>query len=161
MATWRKVLISGSNAHIAAITASTMGAISEDTEVVFRRDTTGQFFDSGSDFNVKYTSSDGGQLYLDNIGLTAHNISASGVPNNVKNNSQVLFWDPEYGGLQATSSLTFNDGQLSFPDGVFSGSFTGDGSGLTGVIGTLAYPLTMPMVLFLLLEKTSFGLAVN
>lgn len=143
MAEWRKVLVSGSNAHIAAITASVVGTVSEDTEVVFRQNSTGRFFTSGSDFNVKYTSSDGGQLYLDNIGLTAYNISASGVPNNVQDNSQVMFWHPDHGGLQATSSLHYDatNHQLEF-DGVYSGSFAGDGSGLTGVIGTLAFPLT-------------------
>lgn len=144
MAEWRKILISGSNAHIAAITASTMGAISEDTEVVFRQNSTGRFFSSGSNFNVKYTSSDGGQLYLDNIGLTAYNISASGTPDNVEDNSQVLFWHPTNGGLQATSSLFYDadTNQLQFEGGTYSGSFTGDGSGLTGVVGTLPFPLT-------------------
>ena len=143
-AEWRKILISGSNAHIAAITASTMGAVSEDTEVVFRKDSTGRFYSSGSTFNVKYTSSDGGQLYLDNLGLTAYNISASGIPDLVQDNSQMLFWDPNTGGIKATSSVFFDtdNNQIEFVDGVFSGSFTGDGSQLTGVIGTLANPLT-------------------
>jgi len=143
-AEWRKILISGSNAHVATITASVMGAISEDTEVVFRHSSTGRFFSSGSDFNVKYTSSNGGQLYLDNIGLTTYNISASGTPNNVQDNSQILFWHPSHGGLQATSSLFYDadTNQIQFIDGTFSGSFTGDGSGLTGVVGTLPNPLT-------------------
>ena len=142
MAEWRKVLVSGSNAHIAAITASTMGAISEDTEVIFRKASTGQFHTSGSDFNIKYTSSAGGQLYLDNIGLTAFNISASGIPNEVKDNSSIIFWNSTDYGLQTTSSLYFDDGNLTFLDGgTFSGSFAGDGSGLTGVVGTLAEAL--------------------
>ena len=142
MAEWRKVLVSGSNAHIAAITASTMGAISEDAEVVFREESSGRFFSSGSNFNIKYTSSDGGQLYLDNIGLSAYNITASGLPDIVTNNSTVVFRHPTHGGLQTTSSLFFEDGILSFPNGAFSGSFTGDGSNLTGVVGTLPFPLT-------------------
>lgn len=144
MAEWRQILLSGSNAHVAAITASTMGAISNDTEVVFRRDSSGRFFSSGSDFNVKYTSSNGGQLYLDNIGLTTYNISASGTPNSVQDTSQILFWHPSHGGLQATSSLYYDSStnQVQFPGGAFSGSFTGDGSGLTGVVGTLPFPLT-------------------
>lgn len=143
-AEWRKIIISGSNAHIAAITASTMGAISEDTEVVFRQDTTGRFFSSGSNFNVKYTSSDGGQLYLDNLGLTTYNISASGIPDLIQDNSQMLFWDSTTGGIKATSSVFFDtdNNQIEFVGGAFSGSFTGDGSGLTGVVGTLANPLT-------------------
>lgn len=143
-AEWRKIIISGSNAHIAAITASTMGAISEDTEVVFRQDSTGRFFSSGSNFNVKYTSSDGGQLYLDNLGLTTYNISASGIPDLIQDNSQMLFWDSTTGGIKATSSVFFDtdNNQIEFVGGTFSGSFTGDGSGLTGVVGTLANPLT-------------------
>ena len=142
MAEWRKVLVSGSNAHIAAITASTMGEVSNDTEVIFRQNSTGRFFTSGSDFNVKYTSSNGGQLYLENLGLSTYNITASGLGDDVTNDAQIIFWDSVSNGLLATSSLYFEDGTLVFDDGIFSGSFTGDGSGLTGVVGTLPYPLT-------------------
>jgi hypothetical protein len=143
MAEWRKVLVSGSNAHIAAITASAMGDLTNDAEVVFRKSgaSNGTFHSSGSNFNVKFTSSDGGQLYLDNIGLTTYNISASGLPNSIVNNSQVVFWNSDNGGLQATSSLYFEDNNLVFDGGIFSGSFTGDGSGLVGVVGTLPFPL--------------------
>ena len=76
-------------------------------------------------------------------GLRAFNISASGIPNNILDNSQVVFHHPLTKGLSATSSLFYDDdtNQLQFVGGTFSGSFTGDGSGLTGVIGTLPHPL--------------------
>lgn len=150
MAEWRKVLVSGSNAHVAAITASVMGTLENDAEVVFRRESTGRFFSSGSNFNVKYTSSDGGQLYLDNIALRTHNISASGIPDGLNNLSELMFWDPYVpsvadarGGLKATSSIRYSSATntINFQNGTFSGSFVGDGSNLTGVIGTLAAPL--------------------
>jgi hypothetical protein len=143
MATWRKILVSGSNAHVAAITASVTGTPTDKSEVIFRDTTTGRFFSTGSIF---FTASNGNQLFLDKTGLTAFNISASGTPDDVLTNSQVLFRNPNSTGIEATSSLFFNSSdQLEFSSsqgaGVFSGSFTGDGSGLTGVIGTLANSL--------------------
>lgn len=140
MAEWRKILVSGSNAHIASITSSVLGDVIDRNEVVFRQDSSGRFFSTSSIF---YTASDNGQLYLDNVGLTAFNISASGTPDLVSNNSEILFRNPTTTGLESTSSLFFNvpSNQIEFVGGTFSGSFTGDGSGLTGVIGTLANPL--------------------
>jgi hypothetical protein len=140
MAEWRKILVSGSNAHVASITASDVPDVVDRAEVLFRQDSSGRFF---SDTSIFYTASDKGQLYLDNIGLTAFNISASGTPDLVSNNSEILFRNPTTTGLESTSSLFFNtdENTLEFVGGTFSGSFTGDGSGLTGVVGTLAEPL--------------------
>lgn len=143
MAVWRKILVSGSNAHVAAITASVAGTPTDKSQVIFRDQTTGRFFSTGSIF---FTASNGNQLFLDKAGLSAFNISASGTPNEVLTNSQVLFRNPNSTGIEATSSLFFNSSdQLEFSSnqgpGVFSGSFTGDGSGLTGVQGTLAQSL--------------------
>lgn len=140
MAEWRKVLVSGSNAHVASITASNVPDVVDRAEVLFRQDSSGRFF---SDSNIFFTSSDNGQLYLDNVGLTAFNISASGTPDLVSNNSEILFRNPTTTGLESTSSLFFDvpNNQVQFAGGTFSGSFTGDGSGLTGVIGSLGQPL--------------------
>lgn len=140
MAIWRKVLISGSDAHITSITASVAGTPTDKSEVIFRDQSTGRFFSTGSIF---FTASNGNQLYLDKTGLTAFNISASGTPNLVSDNSEIVFRNPTSTGLEATSSLFYDlpTNQIQFPGGTFSGSFTGDGSGLTGVIGTLASPL--------------------
>ena len=140
MAEWRKVLVSGSNAHVASITASNVPDVVDRAEVLFRQDSSGRFF---SDSNIFFTSSDNGQLYLDNVGLTAFNISASGTPDLVSNNSEILFRNPTTTGLESTSSLFFDvpNNQVQFVGGTFSGSFTGDGSGLTGVIGSLGQPL--------------------
>jgi len=140
MAVWRKILVSGSNAHVAAITASVTGTPTDKSEVIFRDTVTGRFFSTGSIF---FTASQGNQLFLDKTGLSAFNISASGTPNAVLNNSQVLFRNADSTGIEATSSLFYNatSDQLVFSSstaaGTFSGSFAGDGSGLTGVIGTL------------------------
>ena len=134
MAVWRKILVSGSNAHVAAITASVAGTPIDKSQAVFRDQTTGRFFSTGSIF---FTASNGNQLFLDKTGLTAFNISASGTPDEVSTNSQVLFRNPNSTGIEATSSLFFNNNQLVFSGsetaGTFSGSFAGDGSGLTGV----------------------------
>lgn len=137
---WRKILISGSNAHVAAITSSVMGSpLADRAEVLFRQNSSGRFFSTAS---IYYTSSN--QLILDGIGLEVFQLSASGVPDLVSNNSTLLFYNNNSNGLEQTSSLYFNttNNQLEFVGGTFSGSFTGDGSGLTGVIGTLPNPLT-------------------
>ena len=140
MATWRKILVSGSNAHVAAITASVTGTPTDKSEVIFRDTATGRFFSTGSIF---FTASNGNQLFLDKTGFSAFNISASGTPDLVLDNSQVLFRNADSTGIEATSSLFYNatNNQLVFSSstapGTFSGSFAGDGSGLTGVIGTL------------------------
>ena len=144
MAIWRKILVSGSNAHVAAITASVAGTPTDKSQAVFRDQTTGRFFSTGSIF---FTASNGNQLFLDKTGLSAFNISASGTPDNVQNLSQVLFRNADSTGIEATSSLFYNAAtdQLVFSSstaaGTFSGSFAGDGSGLTGVQGTLANSL--------------------
>jgi len=144
MATWRKILVSGSNAHVAAITASVTGTPTDKSEVIFRDTATGRFFSTGSIF---FTASGGNQLFLDKTGLSAFNISASGTPNTVLDNSQVLFRNGDSTGIEATSSLFYNaaNNQLVFSSsnaaGTFSGSFAGDGTNLTGVIGTLANSL--------------------
>lgn len=144
MAVWRKILVSGSNAHVAAITASIAGTPIDKSQAIFRDDSTGRFFSTGSIF---YTSSNGSQLYLDKTGLTAFNISASGTPDSLSDNAEVLFRNPTTTGVEATSSLFYDssNNQLVFSSsngaGTFSGSFTGDGSGLTGVVGTLAQAL--------------------
>ena len=143
MAIWRKILVSGSNAHVAAITASVAGTPTDKSQAVFRDQATGRFFSTGSIF---FTASNGNQLFLDKTGLSAFNISASGTPDNVQNLSQVLFRNADSTGIEATSSLFFNNNQLVFSSstaaGTFSGSFTGDGSGLTGVLGTLSENLS-------------------
>ena len=128
MAVWRKILISGSDARVTSITASQMGPVVDKSQVIFRSATTGEFLSTGSIF---FTSSQGNQLYLDKTGLRAFNISASGIPNNILDNSQVVFHHPLTKGLSATSSLFYDDdtNQLQFVGGTFSGSFTGDGSG--------------------------------
>lgn len=143
MAVWRKILVSGSNAHVAAITASVAGTPTDKSQAVFRDQTTGRFFSTGSIF---FTASNGNQLFLDKAGLSAFNISASGTPDALSTNAEVLFRNPATTGIEATSSLFFNSsGQLEFSSstaaGTFSGSFAGDGSGLTGVQGTLAQAL--------------------
>ena len=87
MAVWRKILVSGSNAHVAAITASVAPSPTDKAQAVFRDTTTGRFFSTASVF---FTSSNGvgdNQLVLDKTGLSAFNISASGTPNNVQNRS--------------------------------------------------------------------------
>lgn len=139
MAVWRKILVSGSNAHVAGITASQAGDPTDKAEVLFRDNTSGQFLSTGSIF---FTASYGNQLYLDKTGLSAYNISASGTPNSVSDNAEVVFRNPFSTGLEATSSLTYNSSQNQIEFlGAISGSFTGDGSNLTGVIGTLAESL--------------------
>ena len=61
MATWRKILVSGSNAHVAAITASVTGTPTDKSEVIFRDTATGRFFSTGSIF---FTASNGNQYIL-------------------------------------------------------------------------------------------------
>jgi hypothetical protein len=136
MAQWRRVLHSGSNAHVTSITASHIPGIVGDEKLVFV-DATGQFFSSSK---IYFTSSNQGQLYFDNVGLNVHNITASGTPLNLTDGANLLFIGNE-GGFETTESMFYvASNNALFFDGVISGSFIGDGSGLTGVIGTLEYP---------------------
>jgi hypothetical protein len=87
MAQFRKILLSGSNAHVAQVTASNIPQVTDNNTVLFA------------------------------------------------NNSGVV---------RTLSSLTYNSATpaLEFNGGTFSGSFTGDGSGLTGVTSDLNNPLS-------------------
>ena len=134
---WKQVLTSGSPAPVADITASNLPDVTNNERLVLA-DAFGRFYTSSK---VYYTSSDGGQLYLSNIGLTANNITASSLPNQLYDQANVVFINNN-GGLQYTSSLRYvQSNNALFFAGVISGSFTGDGSGLTGVVGNTEFPL--------------------
>jgi hypothetical protein len=136
MAQWRRVLYSGSNADITSITASALPGITGGEKLVFV-DANGQFYTSSK---LYFTESNGGQLYFDSVGLNVHNITASGTPLNLTDGSTLLFIGNE-GGFETTESMFYvSSSNALFFDGVISGSFIGDGSGLTGVIGTVEYP---------------------
>jgi hypothetical protein len=72
-------------------------------------------------------------------GSNAHvsQVTASNIPQATDNNT-VLFADSN-GRVRTLSSLTYNstDVSLEFNNGTFSGSFSGDGTGLTGVTAQL------------------------
>jgi len=140
MSRWAKILTSGSNAEVTNITASDIGGPLSDSAslLMIRAGATNRSFITTE--SLFFTESAGGQLYFDNIGLAANQLFISGVPDDIPNNSQVLFYEQDSTGLQRTSSLFFEDGNLRF-NGTFSGSFTGNGSGLTGVVGTMDEPL--------------------
>jgi hypothetical protein len=134
---WKQVLTSGSPAPVSDITASNLPDATNDERLVLV-DSTGKFYTSSK---VYYTSSDGGQLYLNGVGLTANNITASSLPNQLYDQANVVFINNN-GGLQYTSSLRYvQSNNALFFAGVISGSFTGDGSGLTGVIGNTEFPI--------------------
>lgn len=139
---WAKILVSGSNAEVTSITASAIEGPLENSAslVMIRPGATNRSFITTS--SLFFTESAGGQLYFDGIGLAAEQLFISGVPDQLTNNAQVVFYEEASTGLQRTSSLRYDStsNTLKF-DGTFSGSFTGDGSGLTGVVGTMEYPL--------------------
>ena len=136
---YAKILSSGSPAEVTSITASVLPEISgtPKNSLIFA-DNTGKFYTSSKIF---FTASNNGQFVLDEINLRCFTLTASGVPDSLTNLSSVLFIN-EGGGVETTSSLRYltDSNTLAF-DGIFSGSFTGDGSGLTGVIGNTAQPL--------------------
>lgn len=140
MARWVRIITSASNAEVTSITASEMGAVTNDSAVVFHRNSPDEKILSTSSLYFKTGS--GGQLYFDNLGLAATELFISGVTDGISNNSQPVFYNVDSTALSRTSSLFYNSSTntLEFL-GTFSGSFTGDGSGLTGVVGTMEYPL--------------------
>tara|TARA_B100000963_G_scaffold242037_1_gene211804 strand:- start:20445 stop:21755 length:1311 start_codon:yes stop_codon:yes gene_type:complete len=77
-------------------------------------------------------------------GSNAHvsQVTASILPD-VSNNSNVLFADNTSGQIEKLSTLTYSStgNELQFEGGTFSGSFSGDGSELTGVTGELGFAL--------------------
>lgn len=140
MARWARIITSASNAEVTSITASEMGAVTNDSAVVFHRSSPNEKILATSSLYFKTTN--GGQLYFDNLGLAATELFISGVADGISNNSQPVFYNVDTTALSRTSSLFYNSSTntLEFL-GTFSGSFTGDGSGLTGVVGTMEYPL--------------------
>lgn len=139
MTRFAKILTSGSPAEVTSITASTIPNITGTTrEALVFVDSNGKFRSSSAIF---YTASNGGQFVLDNVNLNAYTITASGIPDALTDQSSIIFIN-EAGGFETTSSLIYvSSNNAIYFDGVFSGSFTGDGSGLTGVIGNVEYPL--------------------
>ena len=139
---WAKILVSGSNAEVTNITASDIGGPLENSAslVMIRAGASNRSFITTS--SLFFTESAGGQLHFDGIGLAAEQLFISGVPDQLTNDAQIVFYEEASTGLQRTSSLRYDAtaNTLKF-DGTFSGSFTGDGSGLTGVVGTMEYPL--------------------
>jgi hypothetical protein len=139
---WAKILVSGSNAEVTNITASDIsGPLTDKSQLLMISPgaSNPSFLTTSSLF---FTESAGGQLYFDNLGLSAHQLFISGIPDKITNDSQVVFYEESSTGLQRTSSLRYeaSSNTLKF-EGTFSGSFTGDGSGLTGVVGTMENPL--------------------
>ena len=129
MTRWAQILTSGSAASVLNITASNLPNItgtSKESLLFTRND--GQFRTSSQIF---YTSSAGGQLVLENVNLNTSTITASNLPDQIQDNANIVFIN-EGGGFETTSSLKYINNKIEF-NGTFSGSFMGDGSGLTGV----------------------------
>jgi len=138
MPRFAKILSSGSPAEVTSITASELpDIVGNDQHSLIFADTSGKFYSSSKIFLTESN-----KLVLEDVALSTFTITASGIPDALTDRSSILFIN-EGGGFETTSSLRYlsTGNQIAF-DGVFSGSFTGDGSGLTGVIGNTAFPLT-------------------
>ena len=138
MPRFAKILSSGSPAEVTSITASELpNIVGNDQHSLIFADTGGKFYSSSK---IYLTGSN--ELVLEDVTLSTFTITASGIPDELTNESSILFIN-EDGGFETTSSLRYlsSGNKIAF-DGVFSGSFTGNGSGITGVIGNTAFPLT-------------------
>lgn len=138
MPRFAKILSSGSPAEVTSITASELpDIVGNDQHSLIFADTGGEFYSSSK---IYLTGSN--ELVLEDVTLSTYTITASGIPDELTDRSSILFIN-EDGGFETTSSLRYisSGNKIAF-DGVFSGSFTGDGSGITGVIGNTAFPLT-------------------
>lgn len=136
---YAKILTSGSPAEVRSITASQLpDIVGNNKEFLIFADNSGKFHTSS---RIYFTGSNGGQLVAEDINLEVSTITASGLPDDLTDRASIIFVNDE-GGFETTSSLRYvqSSNALAF-DGVYSGSFTGDGSGLTGVIGNTANPL--------------------
>ncbi len=172
MATWKKIIVSGSNAHLAQITSSVLtdgnlimagaGGALQNSNISL----------SGSNFNIgsnsiistgansiltgSFSGSFVGTTNLPDLtqgagivpftydGSGATTVAVSGAA--ALNNNAVTKWN---GAAFVNSSLTDNgtivsgassiqlSGANSILSGSFSGSFRGDGSGLTGLVSSL------------------------
>ena len=132
------ILSSGSPAEVTSITASELpDIVGNDQHSLIFADTSGKFYSSSK---IYLTGSN--ELVLEDVTLSTFTITASGIPDELTDESSILFIN-EDGGFETTSSLKYESTTNAIVfDGVFSGSFTGNGSGLTGVIGNTAFPLT-------------------
>jgi hypothetical protein len=172
MATWKKIIVSGSNAHLAQITSSVLtdgnlimagaGGALKNSNISF----SGSTFNIGSNSIIStgtgsvltgsFSGSFTGTISLQNLtqgsgitpftynGSSATTIAVSGAA--ALNSNAVTKWN---GAAFVNSSLTDNgtvvsgvssiqlSGASSALTGSFTGSFKGDGSGLTGLATTL------------------------
>jgi hypothetical protein len=172
MATWKKIIVSGSNAHLAQITSSVLtdgnlimagtGGALKNSNISF----SGSTFNIGSNSIIStgtgsvltgsFSGSFTGTISLQNLtqgsgitpftynGSSATTIAVSGAA--ALNSDAVTKWN---GAAFVNSSLTDNgtvvsgvssiqlSGASSALTGSFTGSFKGDGSGLTGLATTL------------------------
>ena len=136
-----KILSSGSPAEVTSITASELpdiGGSSGEHALLFTN-INGRFFSSS---DIYYTDDNSGQLVFEGVNVVTNTITASGIPDTLSQGSSIVFINQD-GGFETTGSLFYNvsNNAIVF-DGVFSGSFTGDGSGLTGVVANTENPLT-------------------
>ena len=148
MAEWKKIIVSGSQAHLASVTASNLtnnnilvagtGGEVENSGVTYDGVTlvlgssainsTGTHTVLSGSFSGSFTG-DGTGL----SGLTADSIAfdnITGKPTLISSSAQLS------GGI-VSSSLQFNDLTTPFT-GSFTGSFVGDGTGLTGIATNLS-----------------------
>jgi len=81
------------------------------------------------------------KILLSGSNVHVSEVTASNIPQATDNNT-ILFADSS-GIVRTLSNLTYNSSQttIEFAGGTFSGSFSGDGSGLTGVTATLGNSL--------------------
>ena len=152
MATWKKVIVSGSNAVLNQVNVGTNQQISTSPSTTFLSGSfSGSFAGDGSNLTgvvataaYSLTGSTGITSFTYN-GSSPAQVSVSGASSLSSN--AITKWT---GTAFANSSLTDNGttitgttsiqltGASSLLTGSFTGSFTGDGSGLTGIVTTLA-----------------------
>jgi hypothetical protein len=136
MAEWKKIIVSGSDAHLASVTASNLtndnilvagtGGALESSGITYDGVTLalGSSAINSSGTSTVLTGSFSGSFTGDGTGLTG--LTADSVAfTNITGKPTLI-----------SSSLQFNTTTTPFT-GSFTGSFTGDGSGLTGLATTL------------------------